>query len=129
MAEYGRLTGLGFQIVDDALDYRAKADHFGKPVGLDLAEGRITLPFIRARESLRGADLARLLELGALEGPAPAELAEARALVERGRGIESSMAEAAAFANEGAAALAALAPSEERDLLAALAFYAVERDR
>ena len=40
--------GSAFQITDDTLDYVAKEEDFGKAIGKDLAEGKITLPLIRA---------------------------------------------------------------------------------
>jgi len=49
--DYGLDLGMAFQMVDDALDYVGTEHEFGKPVGHDLAEGKITLPFIFAREN------------------------------------------------------------------------------
>jgi octaprenyl-diphosphate synthase len=46
LAEYGRNIGMSFQIVDDLLDYTGDIDTIGKPVLIDLEEGRITLPLI-----------------------------------------------------------------------------------
>ena len=46
LAEYGLELGVAFQIVDDILDYTATQDEFGKPVGNDFKEGKITLPLI-----------------------------------------------------------------------------------
>jgi geranylgeranyl pyrophosphate synthase len=46
--EFGRLLGLGFQVVDDLLDLTLSADEAGKPTFNDLREGRITLPIIHA---------------------------------------------------------------------------------
>lgn len=47
LAEYGLELGIAFQIVDDILDYTATQDEFGKPVGNDFKEGKITLPLIQ----------------------------------------------------------------------------------
>ncbi len=47
---YGKHLGIAFQLVDDALDYSAKSEDLGKNVGDDLAEGKPTLPLIRALE-------------------------------------------------------------------------------
>ena len=52
MADYGRHLGMAFQIVDDVLDYRGDVDAIGKNVGDDLAEGKMTLPLIHARDNL-----------------------------------------------------------------------------
>ncbi|WP_417595630.1 octaprenyl diphosphate synthase [Oceanospirillum sp.] len=50
MADYGNYLGLAFQLQDDLLDYQGDAGAMGKNVGDDLAEGKATLPLIRAME-------------------------------------------------------------------------------
>ena len=59
---YGRNLGLTFQIADDTLDYNSELKLFGKKIGKDFYEGKITLPIIllfqkanlREKESLKG---------------------------------------------------------------------------
>ncbi len=51
LAEYGRFSGLAFQLVDDMLDFTASPSQLGKPVLSDLKEGKVTLPLIYALES------------------------------------------------------------------------------
>ena len=48
LADYGRHLGMAFQMIDDALDYGASGADIGKNIGDDLAEGKPTLPLIRA---------------------------------------------------------------------------------
>ena len=48
MARYGMHLGTAFQLVDDVLDYSSSSEEMGKNVGDDLAEGKPTLPLIRA---------------------------------------------------------------------------------
>ena len=43
---YGRNLGLTFQIADDTLDYNSELKLFGKKIGKDLYEGKVTLPII-----------------------------------------------------------------------------------
>ena len=43
---YGKNLGLTFQIADDTLDYNSELKLFGKNVGNDFFEGKITLPII-----------------------------------------------------------------------------------
>ena len=43
---YGRNLGLTFQIADDTLDYNSDLNLFGKKIGNDFFEGKITLPII-----------------------------------------------------------------------------------
>ena len=43
---YGRNLGLTFQIADDTLDYNSELKLFGKKIGKDFYEGKITMPII-----------------------------------------------------------------------------------
>jgi len=51
LAEYGMRLGTAFQLIDDVLDYSGDAAAIGKSLGDDLAEGKPTLPLIRAMAS------------------------------------------------------------------------------
>ena len=46
LESYGKNLGLAFQIADDALDYFSKEKIFGKEIGKDFFEGKVTLPII-----------------------------------------------------------------------------------
>jgi octaprenyl-diphosphate synthase len=46
--EIGLSLGIGFQIMDDALDYAAEQKTLGKSIGDDFRDGKITLPVILA---------------------------------------------------------------------------------
>lgn len=48
MTKYGMHLGTAFQLVDDVLDYSSTSEEMGKNIGDDLAEGKPTLPLIRA---------------------------------------------------------------------------------
>ncbi len=48
LARYGMHLGTAFQLVDDVLDYSGDLAAIGKNLGDDLAEGKMTLPLIRA---------------------------------------------------------------------------------
>ncbi|HET6411730.1 MAG TPA: polyprenyl synthetase family protein [Anaeromyxobacter sp.] len=54
LARFGEGVGIAFQLVDDALDYAADPSLLGKRLGADLAEGKATLPLIRACASFPG---------------------------------------------------------------------------
>jgi len=47
---YGYNLGMAFQITDDTLDYDAKQEEFGKALGDDFREGKITAPVLFALE-------------------------------------------------------------------------------
>ena len=46
LSSYGKNLGLTFQIADDTLDYNSDLKLFGKEIGNDFYEGKITLPII-----------------------------------------------------------------------------------
>jgi octaprenyl-diphosphate synthase len=48
MADLGLHLGLAFQLIDDLLDYSGAIEQTGKNIGDDLAQGKVTLPLIRA---------------------------------------------------------------------------------
>lgn len=48
MSYFGKELGIGFQIIDDLLDYKAEEDKLGKNTGDDFFEGKVTLPIIHA---------------------------------------------------------------------------------
>ena len=48
LADYGAHIGTAFQLTDDVLDYSGDVEEIGKSLGDDLAEGKPTLPLIRA---------------------------------------------------------------------------------
>lgn len=58
LTNYGLNFGIAFQIMDDYLDLTSNPQELGKPTGLDLAMGELTLPFLFLTTSQRK----RLLE-------------------------------------------------------------------
>ncbi|MDR3135641.1 MAG: polyprenyl synthetase family protein [Deltaproteobacteria bacterium] len=128
LRDYGRWTGLAFQVIDDIFDYRANPDQLGKPVGQDLDEGRITLPFIMARDKLKVKDRDRLLSLGSVVSPSAKEKTEIVSLVEMGNGIELAQGQAEAMAGLAVSSLSNLPDNQARHDLESLAEFTVRRN-
>jgi len=61
--EFGINFGMAFQITDDALDYEAQGDEWGKRVGSDLKEGKQTLPLLHTLQQATEHDRAELVRL------------------------------------------------------------------
>ena len=117
---YGRAVGMAFQIRDDILDY--DGGDIGKPSGLDLAERKITLPLLGA---LRGCSdgAASLSEAAVRElvrgiPEHPENVAAVTALVRENGGLDYAWKVLHGYIDEALAALSALPPSKEKDLLA-----------
>jgi len=129
LAEFGRSIGLGFQIVDDILDFTADERALGKPVMSDLAEGRVTLPLIHA---FRGDGRPHRDRISGLVGRR-AISGEDRAAVLEGLEANGSLDYAAALARryaEGAVGVLGRFPeSPTKGALIALARFIVDRNR
>ena len=54
MYDYGRLIGLAFQIQDDYLDLASDEESLGKPIGSDIAKGKMTLIAVKALSESEG---------------------------------------------------------------------------
>lgn len=46
LKQFGFNLGIAFQLIDDLLDYTSNDQILGKPAGIDLKEGKITLPLL-----------------------------------------------------------------------------------
>ncbi|HJX34768.1 MAG TPA: polyprenyl synthetase family protein [Desulfatiglandales bacterium] len=63
LRKFGLNFGIHFQLVDDLLDYTLSEEQFGKPVGKDLREGKVTLPLIYALSKMDKKDLRRFRKI------------------------------------------------------------------
>ena len=52
LRSYGLNLGIAFQLIDDLLDYVASEEEFGKSIGKDLKEKKVTLPLIYTLRNL-----------------------------------------------------------------------------
>lgn len=130
LREYGFGVGLAFQIVDDVLDYTADASAFGKPIGGDLREGKVTLPMILFRER-GGAEAKALVErVVANRDVTEDDWRQIREGLTRHGAIEAAFAKAVEHVDRAKRHLSdAFAPSIERESLLLLADYVIHRDR
>lgn len=123
--EYGRSLGMAFQIVDDLLDYLADPEVSGKNLGADLAEGKPTLPLIRAIAT--GEEATRSFLREAIRHGEDADVAGVLRAVESTDAIHYTAAAAKRHAAVAKEALSALTDTAYRDCLAGLADFTVAR--
>ncbi len=125
LRDYGRHLGVAFQLIDDALDYSADSDTLGKNVGDDLAEGKPTLPLIRAMAT--GNDAQRNLIRAAIESGKAENFDEInRAIVETGA-LQYTIDQAHSEATLAKQSIAGIHDGDHKQALLFLADYAVER--
>jgi geranylgeranyl pyrophosphate synthase len=137
--DYGYHLGMAFQIVDDILDFVGDEAVLGKPVGSDLRQGTVTLPFYYFLEAHPEPEsVAMLLEADheRRAGHVPAGPDGRSGGIDRlvrmvgqdARAITAARQEASDFAQEAKQRLDGLPAGELRQALADLADFVVARD-
>ena len=127
LAVYGRKLGMAFQIMDDLLDYTGDEALIGKSLGDDLAEGKPTLPLIRAQQQLPAAGKQRLRDI--IEAGDREAIGEVIALLQATDALPYSRQAAERLAHEAVQALTAFPDSAYKDALFSLAQRTTERER
>jgi geranylgeranyl pyrophosphate synthase len=126
LREYGQLLGMGFQIIDDVLDFQGDQEVLGKPVGSDLREGIVTLPVLYfLREHPADERVAAVVRDGADDGL----VREVVALVQESGAADRATERARDFIRRSQAALEVLPDVESRAILHTLADYVISRKR
>ncbi|MDE8034388.1 octaprenyl diphosphate synthase [Actinobacillus equuli subsp. haemolyticus] len=130
LKDYGCYLGTAFQLIDDILDYSAKAESFGKNVGDDFVEGKPTLPLLHAMHAAQAkgnqaqVDMIRsAIENGGEREQIPAVLE----IMAEHQSLEYAMSRAKQEAQKAVDALAVLPESEYKQALISLAYLSVDR--
>ena len=125
---FGETVGVAFQIVDDLFDYLGDPETTGKPVGYDLAEGKVTLPLIAALRNAGDRDRMRLRRLALRKRWTQPQWNQLRALIEKCGGFEYARTRALALAEEARRLLDGEPDNAARRALDTAVDYAVRRD-
>ena len=122
---YGYSVGMAFQIVDDILDFSSDSKTLGKPVASDLRIGLLTLPAIYYLESHPSDERLKQFQSGVtLDAPLMEALVED---IRKSGAVEKAREEAHQQVQNALSALDRLPAGPEREALADLAGYVVER--
>lgn len=123
---FGMKIGCAFQIVDDTLDYTAKETDFGKTIGKDLSEGKITLPLIRTMGQCGTEEREKIAALIRERGR-DGDVAAVMELVRKYDGIDYALSRAVRYVREGKSCLTAFPEGPYRRALLTVADFVVER--
>lgn len=127
LAAYGMDLGIAFQFMDDALDYVAEQEEFGKVSGHDLLEGKVTLPLIHALRQCTTAERQRV-EAVVSQDELPAEdLDYVIGLIDAYDGILYTRERAGVFVEQAKSRLEVFAPGPIKEALCILADYVISR--
>ena len=127
LESYGRNLGLAFQIADDALDYYAKEKLFGKEVGKDFFEGKVTLPLITVFQKGNEEEKNFLNEIMKKENRTEEDFSETLALIYKYKAVEATFKKAEYFVNVSFDALAIFPDTEDKRILQNLTSFSLNR--
>lgn len=127
LASFGLNLGIAFQLVDDAMDYTSTVEEFGKPVGNDLKEGKITLPLIYTLGQLNQSERDRLIEIINTNLEKDGDFEEAARWVKSYGGISYTLNRARGYAHIAKKGLEIFDENPTKTILMNLADFVVER--
>jgi len=126
LTKFGMRLGAAFQLTDDTLDYVAREDDFGKTIGMDLKEGKITLPLIRTFKQCTPDEKGRIER--AVKDFGEDSVREISSLIDTYGGIDYSLEKAIQLIEEGKAFLDIFEDSTPREALLTIADYVIQRE-
>lgn len=118
--KYGTALGIAFQIKDDILDY-AGTEELGKPTGVDIKEGKITLPLLGAMKN--SPEEAKIRDLVRNIAGKDEDCAEVRDFVLKNGGIEYASGVLDQYIRKAVSAVDAYSASPSREALKEIARF------
>ena len=127
LESYGRNLGLAFQIADDALDYYSTNKIFGKEIGKDFYEGKVTLPAIFLHQKANLSERIFLEKIFKKKNRSEKEFIQMQNLIKKYDSISDCFKRAEHFVNISYNALNTFNPSKEKSILQNLTSFSLER--
>ena len=125
---YGRNLGLTFQIADDTLDYNSELKMFGKTVGQDFFEGKITLPIILLFQKLDLIEKENLKKIFSKEIRDKDDFEKTISLIKKYKIIEECYQKAQHYINLASNALTVFEESKDKNIFKNLTSFSLARN-
>lgn len=127
LSVYGNSLGLAFQMADDLLDYTSDTKVLGKGVGVDLKEGKLTLPVIYALKNATPKDRKSMEKIIKQADFSVLEFENLLKLLEKYGGTAYTRKLASQFISRAREAVSFFPGSTSKELLLDIADYALTR--
>lgn len=126
---FGTMAGLAFQVVDDILDLKGEEKSFGKEIGKDIKEGKISnYPLLLAYINMGENDQQTVLKILQTKNPNENDINTCLQLVEKKKGFEKAKTKASSYINKAKGSLDNIFPNKEAiDSIKASADFIVNR--
>ena len=125
---YGRNLGLTFQIADDTLDYNSDLKLFGKKIGKDFYEGKVTLPIILLFQKANNYEKEKLKEIFLKNNRDEKDLNYILSLIKKYDVINSCYQKAQHYINLASNSLSVFNNCEEKNILENLTSFSLSRN-
>ena len=124
---YGKNLGLTFQIADDTLDYNSEVKMFGKEIGKDFFEGKVTLPVILLNQKITNEEKKELKKIFDLKVRTNKEFYYVLNLVKKYEIIKECYKKADHYINLASNSLSIFQDCEEKRILKNLTSFSINR--
>ena len=128
MESYGKNLGLTFQIADDTLDYNSDLKLFGKNVGNDFFEGKVTLPIILLFQKIDEKEKKLLKSFFIKDLRNENDLKIVLELIKKNNVINECYKKAEHYINLASNSLNIFQNSDEKEILKNLTSFSLERN-
>ena len=125
---YGRNLGLTFQIADDTLDYNSDLKLFGKKIGQDFYEGKITLPIILLLQKTENNEKEKIKNIFLKDERDENELNYIMSLIKKYDVINSCYQKAQHYIDIASNSLSIFKDCEEKKILKNLTSFSLARN-
>ena len=125
---YGRNLGLTFQIADDTLDYNSELKLFGKKIGKDFYEGKITLPIILLFQKASSDEKMKLKDIFSKNNKNEDEFIYTISLIKKYGVIKECYQKAQHYINLASNSLSVFKDCEEKMILENLTSFSLSRN-
>tara|TARA_Y100000591_G_scaffold316368_1_gene324917 strand:+ start:1385 stop:2398 length:1014 start_codon:yes stop_codon:yes gene_type:complete len=128
LESYGKNLGLTFQIADDTLDYNSDIKLFGKNIGNDFFEGKVTLPIILLYQKINENDKRLLKDFFLKDHRTENDFNITLNLIKNNNIIDECYKKAEHYINLASHSLNIFQNSYEKDILKNLTSFSLERN-
>ena len=125
---YGRNLGLTFQIADDTLDYNSDLKLFGKKIGKDFYEGKVTLPIILLFQNANNQEKEKLKDTFLKNDRDENDLDYTLTLIKKYNIIKACYQKAQHYINLASNSLSVFSDCEEKNILENLTSFSLSRN-
>ena len=125
---YGRNLGLTFQIADDTLDYNSDLKLFGKKIGKDFYEGKVTLPIILLFQKANNQEKEKLKDTFLKNNRNESDLNYILSLIKKYDVIKDCYQKAQHYIDLASNSLSVFSDCEEKNILENLTSFSLSRN-